>query len=266
MHNSSTQGIIILIIGISLLLLLFILFIVTIVYRYQQKQYLYLNEIASLKTAYENSKLQSQLEIQEQTFQFISREIHDNIGQKLTLAKLLLNTINYTDTPKIEMQVNDSVNFISESINDLSNLSHSMSSEIILNNGLIKALEMETAQLRLPGIYDVNFTTTGSPVFMNSDTELLVFRIVQETLNNIIKHAQASIIKIILHYNTQLLTVEICDNGKGFDTNEIKYGTGLLNIKKRASILKGSLSVNSIIGTGTTVKLEIPFYANNKNL
>jgi signal transduction histidine kinase len=207
--------------------------------------------------------LQSQLELQEQTFQNISREIHDNIGQKLTLAKLYLNTLNHADTDKAMEQLNDSVNMIGEAINSLSDISRSMSSEIILNNGLIKALEFEAAQLTKTGIYKINFSATGNQVFMDNNTELVLFRIVQEALNNIVKHADASIIDINLHYSSSLLTVQINDNGKGFYTNETEAGTGLQNIKKRAGILKGNLTLNSTINTGTQIKIEIPLYENN---
>ena len=232
MHDPSTQGIIIFIAGITILLLLLISFIITIVYKYQQKQNAHFKDIETLKTSHENILLQSQLEIQEQTFQKISREIHDNIGQKLTLAKLYLNTINYAYTDKTMIQVNDSVNIIGEAINDLSDLSHSMSSEIILNNGLIRALEFEAAQLTKSGIYKICFSATGNPVFMDTNTELMLFRIVQEVLNNIVKHSDASEIDINLHYTDALLIIEIKDNGKGFYTGKNWPGTGLKNIKK----------------------------------
>ncbi len=266
MHNPSTQGIIILIAGITILLLLLISFIITIVYKYQQKQNAYYKDIETLKAAHENTLLLSQLEIQEQTFQNISREIHDNIGQKLTLAKLYLNTFAFDDRDKAIQQVTDSVNIIGEAINDLSDLSHSMSNEIVLSNGLIKALEFETTQLTKFGIYEISFSVTGNPVFTNTDTDLVLFRIVQEVLNNIVKHAEASVIDINLHYNTTLLTMEINDNGKGFNTDETQTGTGLQNIKKRAALLNGSLTINSIINTGTQIKIEIPLYENNKAL
>ncbi|MEO6253287.1 MAG: sensor histidine kinase [Ferruginibacter sp.] len=262
MQNPSTQGIIIFIAGISFLLLLFISFIVTIVYKYQQKQNAHFKDIETLKTSHENTLLQSQLEIQEQTFQNISREIHDNIGQKLTLAKLHLNTLVYDDKNKTAAQVNDSINIIGEAINDLSDLSHSMSSEIILNNGLIKALEYEENQLKRSGLYEIHFTTTGNPIYLESSTELVLFRIVQEVLNNIVKHAAASSIKMHVHYNEAYLSIEIHDNGKGFNVAEHIQGTGVQNIKKRTALLNGNLEINSNKHTGTEIKIKIPLYEN----
>ena len=89
----------------------------------------------------ENALLQAQLEMQEQTFANISGEIHDNIGQKLTLAKLHLNTLPLNGSVQLQGQVNQSIQMIGEVIADLSDMSRSMSSEILLQNGLIKAIE-----------------------------------------------------------------------------------------------------------------------------
>ena len=266
MFSTSTEAIVIFVIVCTLLIALLIGFITTMVYRYQQKQNGYFKDIESLKTSHENALLQSQLEMQEQTFQNISREIHDNIGQKLTLAKLHLNTLNFGEKEKTLLQVTDSVNMISEAINDLTDISRSMSSEIILNNGLIKALEFEATQLKKSGIYTISLSATGNTVFLNTSTELVLFRIVQEAISNIIKHAEATLIDIHLHYGITLLTMEINDNGKGFTTAKNQQGTGLQNIKKRAAMLNGSLNISSIANEGTKITIEIPLYENNPAL
>lgn len=260
MHNPSTQGIIILIAGICFIVLLFICFIVSIVYKYQQKQNAHLKDIEAIKVSHQNTLLQSQLEIQEQTFQNISREIHDNIGQKLTLAKLHLNTFDTEDRNKATRQVQDSIHIIGDVIKDLSDLSHSLSSEIILNNGIIKALEYEEDQLRKSGLYEIHFTTSGNPVYLESNTELVLFRIVQEVLNNIVKHASASVIRIHLHYHEACLSIKINDNGRGFQVPENMKGTGLQNIKKRTSLLNGDLQISSNENTGTEIQIKIPLY------
>ena len=258
MLKAPTEFIVVFIIISVLLSLALVVFITVIIYRYQQKQNAYFKDIETLKTSHQNALLQSQLEMQEQTFQNISREIHDNIGQKLTLAKLHLNTLNYADTDKSVSQVDDSINMISEAINDLSDISRSMSSEIILNNGLIKALDFEAAQLTKSGKYKICFSTTGQPVFLDENTELVLFRIAQEALNNIVKHAGASEINIQLHYDSVLLAMTINDNGRGFCIDENSFGTGLLNMKKRANMLKGNLSISSTPKICTQIKIEIP--------
>lgn len=261
MHDTSVQGIIIFIVGVSFLLVLLTGFIVTIVYKYQQKQNVYYKDLEEMKIKYENALLLSQLEIQEQTFQNISREIHDNIGQKLTLAKLQLNTLGLPEENVSAQKVKDSIHMISEAIDDLSDISRSMSSELILHNGLIKALEFETAQLKKSGLYSIKLSVTGDTSFLDTHIELVLFRIVQEALNNIIKHSTATVITINLDYNSDLLTLDIVDNGRGFTfEKDCEQGAGLNNMKKRASTLNGQLTINSQPGNGTAIKIEIPIH------
>ena len=263
MFSSSSEAIVVFILLCTFLIALLIGFITTMIYRYQQKQNVYFKEVEELKIAHANEMLQSQLEIQEQTFENISREIHDNIGQKLTLAKLHLNTLNLNDTGKATIQLNDSVSMISEAINDLSDISRSMSSEIILNNGFIRALEFEITQLNKSGLFKLKLQVTGEPVFLESQRELVLFRIVQEALNNIVKHAAARAITIFLHYNEQLMSLKITDDGKGFANGKnVEAGTGLANMKRRAGLLQGNFTINSQLGNGTEINIKIPLYEN----
>ncbi len=266
MLKAPTEFIIAFILISVLLIFAMAVFISVVIYRYQQKQNLYFKDIETLKAAHENTLLQSQLEIQEQTFQNISREIHDNIGLKLTLAKLYLNTLEFADRDKAIEQVNDSVNIIGEAIKDLSDLSRSMSSEIITNNGIIKALEHELNQLKKSGLYQITFSTTGKPVYLSNNTELVLFRIVQEVLNNIVKHAAATDINMQLHFSQNHLIITIQDNGRGFNINENQGGAGLQNIKNRTAILKGDVQINSTGYCGTEIKIKIPLYENKEKL
>ncbi|MBK7885370.1 MAG: hypothetical protein IPJ81_17480 [Chitinophagaceae bacterium] len=165
MSGTISQGVIIFIIGSISLILVMTVFVALIIYKYQERQNNYYKAIETLRINYQNSLLQSQIEIQEQTFQNISREIHDNIGQKLTLAKLLLNTLNLPEESKIKSNVTDSVNIISESITELRDISRSMSSAAILGNGLIKALETEITQLKKLKIFEISFVVSGNTIF-----------------------------------------------------------------------------------------------------
>lgn len=266
MLKAPTEFIIVFILVSVILMLILVVFIGLIIYRYQQRQNVYFKDIEALKISHENELLQSQLEIQEQTFQNISREIHDNIGQKLTLAKFHLNTLNYLDTEKTKAQVQDSAIMIGESIKDLSDISHSMSSEVILNNGLIRALEYEAIQLEKSGVYRVNLQVTGETVFLDANSDLVIFRIAQECINNIVKHSFATMIEIAMHYNPGSLIMKIRDNGKGFEIDNGNAGIGLQNIKKRAKILNGTLDIISSPNNGTEIIIEIPFNENNRKI
>src|SRR5690242_9095625 len=132
-----------LVISLTLILLLLTCFVMGFLFIYQKKQINYFETIDKLKHDHEKTILKTQLEMQEQTFQHISREIHDNISLSLTLAKLNLNTFNWNNRSQGKNQLDSSLEQISKAIADLSDISKGMNSELIANQGLIVALEKE---------------------------------------------------------------------------------------------------------------------------
>lgn len=259
MQNNTTQVVIIFIISCTILILLLITFITVIIYRYQNKQHAFFKNLEELKIIHQNTLLQSQLEIQEQTFQNISREIHDSIGQKLTLAKLHLNTLDANQINGQFSKVNNAIEMIGEAINDLSDISRSMSSELILQNGLIKALEFEVGQLTKLGLYKIKLVVSTITFFLDAHTELVLFRIVQEALNNIVKHAEATHIDINLNFASNVLKLQIQDDGTGFSREEhLDHGIGIKNMSKRAKMLGGECTIETGAGQGTIIIIQIP--------
>lgn len=260
MHLSQSENILILSISIAAFLLLLSSFVITIVLLFKKKQASYNKNLEEMKIKHENTILQTQLEIQEQTFQYISREIHDNIGQKLTFAKLQLNTIDLDNRDETESKLSSSINTMTDAIADLSDLSRSMSSDVVLAEGLISGIHYELEQLRKTELFEVDLNIQGNSIFLDAQKDLLTFRIVQECINNIIKHACANQIGINLHYETDFLSVTVTDNGLGFNVADPrKGGNGLSNIRKRTSALKGQLSIDSN-PSGTRVTLKIPIH------
>jgi two-component system, NarL family, sensor kinase len=247
----------------TFLILLMAGFIVTILYLYRKKQLTYFKTIEELKLDYEKSLLHTQLEIQEHTLQHISREIHDNISLSLTLAKLNLNTFDWTCSSKAKSQINCSLEQVSKAITDLSYLSKGLNSELIANQGLIEVLNNEVDRINELNLFQLNYTITGTAVFMDSQKELVIFRIIQEAFNNIIKHAKATIVKLSLHYDTDELKILITDNGKGFHKETVTEGkkssAGLNNMNKRAKVLNGKTIIQSKPESGTSVYINIPY-------
>lgn len=241
---------------IILFVVLLCVFIITLVFKYQKKRLDYLSDLERIKSESANTLLQSQLEIQEQTFLHISREIHDNIGQKLTLAKLYLNTIpnleNYDQLSKIR----DSLKLISESILGLSELSRGMSTDFLLNNGLVKAIEKEVLILNRSGVFNAEFQVVGEERYMEGNTELVIFRIVQECIQNFVKHADAKNLFIRLHYHSNNIFLEISDDGIGLNAKS-GSGAGFINMKRRAAMLGGTFVAEGD-GKGTRINVNIP--------
>jgi two-component system, NarL family, sensor kinase len=251
-----------LIIIITIVLMSLIIFIVSISFIYQKKQISYLNKIEEVKLSYEKTLLGTRLEIQEQTFQHISREIHDNISLSLTLAKLNLNTFDWNNKEKAVKQLNSSIEMLSHAIVDLSDISKSLDSEIISSQGLIKALENEIMRIQQTGLFIIHFNITGEPVYMDTQKELIIFRIIQEAFNNIIKHSKAGCASLLLHYTSRYLHITVSDNGKGFtpenDITSERTAAGLKNMEARAKMIGGIMEIKSIVNTGTYLNFNIP--------
>ena len=249
-----------------LLIILLGSFIITILFLYRKKQMAYIKEVEQIKSDYEKNLLNAHIEIQEQTFQAISRDIHDNINLCLTLAKLNLNTLDLNGIEKSTDQITSSIEFISKAIIDLTDISRSLNSDIISEQGLIRALELEIEKLKKLKCFFVTFEVSGSPVFMDAQKELLIFRIIQESFNNMLKHAQARQIQLHMHYDLDHVIITATDDGVGFTKpgkkevpGKNKPTSGLRNMQKRAELLNGSFNINSHPGLGTVVKISIPF-------
>ncbi|MBC7829720.1 MAG: hypothetical protein H7122_18395 [Chitinophagaceae bacterium] len=264
MQTSASEIAIFLIIA-TILILGLLVFTILILFLYQKKQVAFLQSVEALKLDHEKNLLKTQLEIQEQTFQNISREIHDNIGLSLTLAKLNLNIIELEKPQKWKELVASSIDLISKSISDLSDISKSLNSEAISQQGLLNALQVEVERLKRLNRFTVKFEIEGNPVYFDSQKELIMFRIAQEALNNIIKHAEAQMISMKVSFYLTEVRLSIKDNGKGFYYNENakdlqeSMKAGLTNMQIRSKLINGSMTIESELGKGTCIVVTAPF-------
>lgn len=253
--------IVVFLVVVSAIILTMVTFIIFMMITYRKKQSVFQQSLEKLKLDNEKAILNSQLEIQEQTFQHISREIHDNISLSLTLAKLHLHTFDWNNKERSVENLTSTIDLLTSSISQLSDISKSLNSDIITQHGLLEAIEEELNRIRKAGLFELKLDITGNPVYMDSQRELVVFRIIQEAFNNIIKHACASAVCLGLHYNQEKLLVTISDDGKGFDhrvVGNINHA-GLRNMETRAKVLKGEILISSRPGVGTYLSFNIPF-------
>lgn len=220
-------------------------------------------KIDSLLLDQERNLVAARLEIQEETFQHIAREIHDNISLSLTLAKLQLHSIDPREKELVASKVNYSVELLTESIANLRNISRSLNADLLESQGLIRTLEMEISRIRKAGLFEIDFQLTGEPVFLDTNRELFIFRIIQEAFNNIIKHAKATRSRLELHYCEAFLNISIEDNGIGFRTkgkaDPSNLGkAGLRNMYTRTRLIRGTMMIESARLKGTKLFFNIP--------
>lgn len=264
-------NLIVLVTATTTVILLLTGFIVAMLFLYQKKQFAFQKNMDKIKRDHEKDLLHTQLQIQEQTLENISRDIHDNISLGLTLSKLNLNTLNYPDGDQFQDKINFSVNLIGEAIQNLSNISKSLNAESIRRCGLLRSIENEIGNLEKTGKYRVTYETEGTAHRLDVKIELIIYRILQESFNNILKHAKASDISVLLLYHADSFVMTVRDNGVGFSFTQLRQagrsliGSGLNNMQQRAKIIGGECRVVSKMGEGTMVKLIVPLVENENN-
>jgi signal transduction histidine kinase len=203
---------------------------------------------------YEQTLLQSKLEIQEQTFQYISQELHDNIGQVLSLVSLNLNTMN---APGEITRITHMDELLGRALTDLRNLSHSLDADHIRDNGWHTPVRKLLQQLQDTGKYTTEVKLEDDLPALAEERPIILFRMIQEVISNINKHASADTIIFIAQKKNDRLEITIQDNGKGFDSRIASEGAGLRNLQNRAKLIDANLSFDSKPGKGTVVTISI---------
>ncbi len=241
-------------------LLLMVSVVALLLYAYKKKQALHFEKENILKAEHEKQLIASRMEIHETTLTEISREIHDNINLSLTLAKLQLNTIIWDDAEQSRHTVGSCTDLIGKTIDELNNLSRSLNADIIASQGLINALEAEVERINRSVKINIVMHVLGETKFLESPKELMLFRIIQEALHNIIKHAGAGAVEFHLYFHEKVLQIRIADDGIGYTSHHSKQnGAGITNMQARVAALKGSFSLEGIQDKGTTITIIIPY-------
>lgn len=208
---------------------------------------------------FDHTLLQSRLEIQEATFKDISRELHDNIGQILSLSKLNLNTLTLENNEHSREKLNGAIDLITEAIQSLRDVSKNLHAGTIAKTGLVPALETQMRLIEKVGKLQPVFRIFGQPVHLEDNKSLIIFRIAQESIQNVIKHANATVIELSIHYTFEQIRLTISDNGTGFNWDESKdKGSGLRNMTDRARIIGAHFDMQPAAEKGTIITLTIP--------
>ena len=222
-------------------------------------------QYSKLKTSFDKEVLTAQLEIQEQTLFTISREIHDNINGYLILAKLNLNTTIPLLGDDTKCKVEDTVHLLDHSLEEIKSISRMLNPEYVAFQGLPGMLKEYTEWIKKNQHYQVGFTVEGDQYDIGENVELMLFRMLQETINNILKHAQATTISLSLIYTDSDLKCTISDDGIGFDVQEKLHqkhrfrGSGLRNILRRAKMINAVCDITSGHKKGTTICITTAF-------
>lgn len=264
MQDPNNEVLALIIIGSALALLL-VGFIITILYLYQRRQQRQEQELALMKSEYEQEILRTQLEMQEQTFKFIAQEIHDNIGQTLSLVKLTLGTLPIQKESPLFETIADSRNRLNKAILDLTDLSRSLHTDRIAQVGLLDSVRMELESMERTGLFLTHSRVHGGMGNLDTEKEIVLYRMAQEIFNNIVKHSKAKNINVDLYYNDHNFVMTIADDGVGFNIDKVRQkgntaaGVGLQSMPARAKLIQAKVDIDSEPGAGTTITIQVPY-------
>lgn len=252
-----TREIIVVVVTGTILLLIFTLLILMVLINYQRRKRKLLYEKKELESRFHQELLMAQLEMQEHVLTRVSQEIHDNVGQILSLVKVNLNILNIERDR--DPRVAEVSKLVGNAISELRDISLGYFADKLTEDGLVSAIRKELQQLERTGLIKTSFHTDKEWVLIDKHKSIFLYRMFQEICNNIIKHAEAKRVEVsIIHYEQQV-RIRIIDDGIGFNEldQEFRPGMGLNIIRQRAEMIGASVIIKSSLGRGTIIELTI---------
>lgn len=256
--DDSKEGFL-LIITTTIILVTFLVTLLSVMIIYRNRKLHHQREVASMKEKFSKELLQAQIEVQQQTMQYIGREIHDNVGQKLVLAALYTQHVDHPDAYTAG-KITAIMSIIQESLQDLRSLSQSLLASSMFTESLWELLLQECLKVTQSGICLAQLSGNAQEVSMSQSIKSFLLRILQEFIQNSLKHATCNHILISMETDNAQLEIQATDDGSGFDIHKLVLleGFGLTNMRKRAEMIQASFRLDSQPGMGTSMTISLP--------
>ena len=215
-------------------------------------------------------RMRSVIDGEEMERQRLSRELHDGIGQLLIAIKLRLESLLYMDGKDVKNSIQELKKYFDQTIDEVRRISNNLMPSVLEAFGpAIAFRNLFTDTEELSGLR-IHFEAKGDFDNLDKKTQTYIYRLTQEALSNIVKHAEASEVWVNLSRNSETLSLLIRDDGKGFSTTLAGKagGNGIHNMRERVSLLNGQIEIRSAPGKGTTIKVNVPIiipYADNQD-
>lgn len=239
-----------------------ILIVSLLIYRnYIHKQKLQQQRISELETEKQLSATEAVLKGEEQERTRLAKDLHDGLGGMLSGIKYSFNTMkeNLIMTPENHQAFERSMDMLDSSIKEMRRVAHNMMPESLIRFGLDTSLRDFCNDINQSGALEVSYQSIGlENVNLGQTTAITIYRIVQELMSNVLKHASAKSTIVQVTNTTGHISVTVEDDGNGFDTAILKNskGIGWTNIQHRLDFIKAKLDVSSQLGKGTSVHIE----------
>jgi len=247
MEPKDSEGLIAAIISIIIICIILVIFFMI----FQKKKNNLLLKQIEVEKHFEQEIGESQIAIREQTLRNISWELHDNIGQLLTLAKIQLQSV--PDHPENIKEVNENLSNILAEVRALSKV---INPDFISSIRLNHAIQLEIDRFNRLDYIKASLDIEGEEYDIDSKAEIVIFRVLQEFFSNTIKHSKATKLDVFINFGIENLIITAADNGIGFDANsQVQNGLGLNNMKKRGNLINAEIEITSEINNGTMLTI-----------
>lgn len=250
--------IVIFFVGISLAMLLLMSTVVLFLYQYRKRKIVHGVELERVAEAHKIELLNAKVLSQRNTMEEIGKELHDNIGQKVTLASIYLQQIQMKQAEEVaKKEINNVNKMMNELLYELRMLSKSLVQHEQLESDLSVLIKSELERMRFATTIKFDFNWSCSADKLNSQQRNAYLRIFQEFVQNSMKHSKCSEITIELLCDDNALTMMCKDNGEGFVAETEVPGIGLTNMKRRATDIGATLSIETSQGNGVILCLTL---------
>lgn len=205
------------------------------------------------ESTFEQELANSQVEIKEQTLNYVGQELHDDLGQKLSVARLMTNKMAYSNEEE-RTKILEEINLlIGECIQDIRNLSKVFITKQVKHFGFVESLEREIFRIQRLQLMEVDYKINNHDVEIIQEHALILFRIIQECINNVIKHSKSAWIQLLVDDQVSQMKISIRDRGIGFVPKDNDDGSGLKNMMSRAKIINADFKIESNTAVGTEI-------------
>jgi signal transduction histidine kinase len=231
-------------------------FVVSFVIVHRKRRNQFIREKENMNRDLEKQLLQSRIEVQEQTFQQIGKELHDNVGQLLSTSRMLIGLTEreLQNPPDTLLTANAT---LGQAINELRSLAKSLDKEWLERFSFSENMQTMIERINAGKSIAAEYVQRAE-LPLRSDEQIILFRIVQEAMQNAVKHAAPTHMRIAVEEQDNGYRITVSDNGKGFNVNTVAKSMGLANMQHRVELLMGTMFINSIEGTGTTIAIQLP--------
>lgn len=252
-----------LVISLGIVFLTLLITLLVIFFYFLKKKNNYLVEKMEAELYFQSELIKTRIEIKDETLSEISKELHDNIGQIISVGIMQLNMYLNNENLTQRNELNDLKDILAKSLDEIRILSRIINKDNLLQSNFIEAIKQDLERIKKLKKIHYKYTLTGDIPEISEEHDLFIYRIFQEALHNSLKHSHSEKFEVHITTTDTIFCLKIKDFGIGYDALKTNSGQGLGNMKLRARLIGANLIMNSDT-SGTAVTLEYPLTKTNE--